>query len=115
MGQNNKESRLQFWAIRSSVCSFARTAHSFACSAMLASLARSAALTRSLAHSLRLWESERLDGYFSMRRRISVRGRVRRSVGLSVRRSVGPSVRWSVGPSLGPSSRVHFEGEKNAY
>ena len=41
---------------------FARTAHSFACSALLASLAHSAALTRSLARSLRslpsLWDSE---------------------------------------------------------
>ena len=39
-------------AIRSSVHSFARTAHSFACSALLASLARSAALIRLLARSL---------------------------------------------------------------
>ena len=40
---------------------FARTAHSFACSGLLASLAPSAALTRSLARSLRSlprsWES----------------------------------------------------------
>ena len=28
VGQNNQESRLQYWATRSSVCSFARTAHS---------------------------------------------------------------------------------------
>ena len=43
-------------------CPLARTAHSFACSALLALLARSAALTRSLARSLcslpRSWESE---------------------------------------------------------
>ena len=48
--------------IRSSVCSFALTTHSFACSGQLASLAPSAALTRSLARSLRSlprsWESE---------------------------------------------------------
>ena len=44
--------RVKYWAIRSSVRSFARTAHSFACSALLASLARSAALIRSLARSL---------------------------------------------------------------
>merc|ERR1712002_165326 len=44
--------RVEYWAIRSSVRSFARTAHSFACSALLASLARSAALIRSLARSL---------------------------------------------------------------
>ena len=49
--------RVEYWAIRSPVPSFARTAHSFACSALLASLARPAALTRSLARSLRSsWE-----------------------------------------------------------
>ena len=53
MGPNNQEYRLQYWATQSSVRSFARTAHSFACSALLASLARSAALTRLLARSLR--------------------------------------------------------------
>ena len=44
--------RVEYWAIYSSVCSFARTAHSFACSALLALLARSAAFLRSHAHSL---------------------------------------------------------------
>ena len=29
VGQNNQEYRLKYWAIRSSVRSFARTAHSF--------------------------------------------------------------------------------------
>ena len=48
VGQNNQEYRLEYRATRSSVRSFARTAHSFACSALLASLKRSAALTRSL-------------------------------------------------------------------
>ena len=38
------------WATRSSVRSFARSTHSFACSALLALLAHSAALTRLLAH-----------------------------------------------------------------
>ena len=38
VGQNNREYRLEYWANRSSVRSFARTAHSFACSALLASL-----------------------------------------------------------------------------
>ena len=46
---------------------FARTAHSFACSGLLASLAPSAALTRLLARSLRSlprsWDSELLHGY----------------------------------------------------
>ena len=37
------------WTLRSSARSFARTAHLFACSSLLASLARYAALTRSLA------------------------------------------------------------------
>ena len=59
---NSQKYRLQYWATRSSVRSFARTAHSFACSGLLASLAPSAALTRSLARSLRSlpcsWGSE---------------------------------------------------------
>ena len=51
---NHHESSRKYWATRSSVCSFARATHSFACSALLTSLARSAALiffTLSLAHS----------------------------------------------------------------
>ena len=47
--------RVEHWAIRSSVRSFACTAHSLACSALLASLARSAALIHSLARSLQSW------------------------------------------------------------
>ena len=62
MVENRKEHRCKYWTTRSSVRSFARTAHSFACSGLLASLAPSAALTRSLARSLcslpRSWESE---------------------------------------------------------
>ena len=54
--------RVEYWAIRSSVRSFAHTAHSFACSALLASFARSAALIHSLApltRSLRSsWERD---------------------------------------------------------
>ena len=48
VGRNSQEYRLKYRATRRSVCSFARTAHSFACSTQLASLARSAALARSL-------------------------------------------------------------------
>ena len=52
------------------VCLFTPTAHSFACSALLALLALSAALTHSLARSRcslpRSWDSEWLDGYFSV-------------------------------------------------
>ena len=44
MGQNNQKYRLKYWATRSSV----RTAHSFVCSALFASLAHSAVLTLSL-------------------------------------------------------------------
>ena len=59
---NKQESGRKYLATRSSVRSFARTAHSFACSRLLAMLAPSAALTRSLARSLRSlprsWESE---------------------------------------------------------
>ena len=62
VGQNNLVYRLKYWATRS----FARTAHSFACSAVLALLARSASLTHSLARSLRSlphsWDSGWLDG-----------------------------------------------------
>ena len=62
MVDNSQEYRLQYWATRSSVRSFARIAHSFACSGLLASLAPSAVLTRSLARSLRSlprsWESK---------------------------------------------------------
>ena len=62
MVENRKEHRCKYWATCSSVRSFACTAHSFACSGLLASLAPSAALTRSLARSLRSlprsWESE---------------------------------------------------------
>ena len=68
MVDNSQEYRLKYWATRSSVRSFTRTAHSFACSRLLASLASSAALTRLLARSLRSlpcsWVSELLDGYF---------------------------------------------------
>ena len=62
MVENSQEYKLLYWATRSSVRSFVRTAHSFACSGLLASLAPSAALTRSLARSLRplprSWDSE---------------------------------------------------------
>ena len=67
MVQNSQGSRLQYCTCFS-ICPFARTAPSIACSTQLASLARSAALTRSLARSLcslpRLWESELLDCFF---------------------------------------------------
>ena len=55
MGQNNKRSRCKNWATWPSVRSFASTAHSFACSALLTLLTRSTALTHLLtrfAHSL---------------------------------------------------------------
>ena len=53
--QKSQESRRKYWATRSSIPSFARTAHSFARYALLASLAHSAALICTLApltHSL---------------------------------------------------------------
>ena len=52
MGENSQEYRLKYWATRSSVRSFARTAHSFAASLLFDLLARSSALIRPLAHSL---------------------------------------------------------------
>ena len=67
MVQNNQESRLHYWATCSSVRSIARTAHSFACSALFALLACSAAFTHSLARSFCSlpcsWESDWLDDY----------------------------------------------------
>ena len=35
MGQNGQEYSLKYWATRSSICLFASTTHSFACSALL--------------------------------------------------------------------------------
>ena len=59
--ETRKEHRCKCWTTCSSIRSFARTAHSFTCSGQLASLAPSAALTRSLPRSLRSlprwWES----------------------------------------------------------
>ena len=49
MVKNNQESRRKYWATRSSVHLFTHKAHSFACSAVLASLMHSAALTHSQA------------------------------------------------------------------
>ena len=66
--QINQEPRRKYWATRLSVCLFACTAQSFACSILLAWLARSASLTRSLACSLCsnpcLCESEWFDDHF---------------------------------------------------
>ena len=57
MGQNNQEYRLKYWVTRSSVRSFARTAHSFACSALLASLARTLRCAPTSASS---WDKKRI-------------------------------------------------------
>ena len=54
VGQINEKYRLKHRATRSSICSFARTAHSFTCSTLLASLARTAALICLLACLLHL-------------------------------------------------------------
>ena len=51
VAQNNQESRRKYWATYSSNRSFAYTAHSFAYSGLLASLALSTALTHSLSSS----------------------------------------------------------------
>ena len=52
MVQNNQEYRCMYWVTRSSICSSAHTAHSFACPPLLALLASSAALIHLLARSL---------------------------------------------------------------
>ena len=49
MVHNNQEPRCNYWATRLSVRSFARTAHSFTCSALIAALVR---LLAHFAHSL---------------------------------------------------------------
>ena len=51
VGQNSQKYILKYWATRSSSRFFAHTAHTFACSGLLASLAPSAALAH-FAHSL---------------------------------------------------------------
>ena len=50
--QKSPESECMYWATRSSIGLFAHTAHAFACSALLVSLARSAVFICSLARSL---------------------------------------------------------------
>ena len=52
MVQKSHEQRRKYWATRLSVCSFAGSAHSIAGYALLATLARSAALIRLLAFSI---------------------------------------------------------------
>ena len=51
-GSENQELQHKYWVTCFSVCSFTGTAHSFACSALLALLTRSPVLTNSLARSL---------------------------------------------------------------
>ena len=59
VGRMTMKLTTEYWAIRSSIRSFARTAHSFAFSALLASLARSATPIRSLTRSFwSSWESD---------------------------------------------------------
>ena len=63
--QSSHELRCKYWATRSSVCSFARIPQEFACSVLLASLVRSAALIPLFACSLlSSWNNELWDGYF---------------------------------------------------
>ena len=52
VGKKKQELGCKYWATRSSVRSFARTAHSFACSALLALFARSAHLLAHLLHTV---------------------------------------------------------------
>ena len=64
VGHINQKPRCKYWITRLSIRLLARTAHLFACSALLASLTHSAPLTRLLTHLLtpelaRQW----LDGY----------------------------------------------------
>ena len=54
VGQNKQDYRLEYWATRSSIPSLTCTGHSIDCSTLLASLARSAVLTRLLPRSAAL-------------------------------------------------------------
>ena len=64
VGQNNQESRLQYWVTHSSVRSFARTAHSLLSTTRFAwALCCAHSLACSLCSLPRSWESEWLDGY----------------------------------------------------
>ena len=49
--QSSQKLGRKYWTVRSLIRLFARTAHTFACFALLALLMRSAALIRSLTHS----------------------------------------------------------------
>ena len=87
---NDYEIDTEYCAIHSSARSFTRTAHSFAFSALLTSLARSAALIHLFAHSpIHSLQSTWASG-FKMRPRISIGGSVSRSVGPSIHPSVRP-------------------------
>ena len=85
---------MEHWTTYSSVRSFARTAHSFAGSALLASLVRSAALIRLLARLL----TTELEG----KRFLDAFSHLYKRVCLSVRRLIRPLVRRSVRPLVGP-------------
>ena len=82
-----------YWATHSSVRSFARTAHLFACSGLLASLAPSAVLTRLLTCSLpSLWESEFLmsQSGLVLSHRARIEGR-RKKAKLTAQKVIGKS------------------------
>ena len=69
MVQNNQESKRKYWATRSSIRSFARTAHSSAGYALPASLTRSAALhsfARSVTSLTPLLVGQRMIGWLSI-------------------------------------------------
>ena len=52
VGQIHQEPRCKYWATHSSICLFARTIHSFACSALLILLTRALRCTHSFVGSL---------------------------------------------------------------
>ena len=83
MIRNRRIELLEHWVMGSSICSFARTAHSFACFALLASLAHS--FVYSLDHSLTYLIASILNNFCPLcigafvRRKWAQRNRRRRS------------------------------------
>ena len=65
--------RIEYWAIRSSTCLFARTTHSFACSALLALLVRSTTLICVLIRSLTRSQAQRKEVFVQVSVHVSDR------------------------------------------
>ena len=101
MVDNSQEYRLKYWATRSSVRSFARSVHSFACSALLASLARS--LVRSLNSLARGKVNDWMAIYSVFFSFLAHSVLLRRAWSYVLRKEVA---RWRLSSSFSPSSMI---------